>query len=189
MPIILNGTTFNNGGTCKFNGSDVKKIIFQSGSTSTTVWERERLFYPGTAVQHLTANSGSYGDFYTNVPTGQNNNSTVVYIPVNLTGVSSITITGSFKGGGGNSFAGVWLRSQTEWNDSGYQRYPYYTIGQGSSDTWYTLMHRVTGGGSSTSVTWNVSSYSGTFYIAIGCYNNSGNGTASVSITKIKINS
>ena len=189
MPIDLNGTTFNNGGTCKFNGSDVKKIIFQSGSTSTTVWERERLFYPGTTVQHLTANSGSYGDFYTNVPKATNNNSTVVYIPVNLTGVNSITITGSFTGGGGNSFAGVWLRSQTQWNDSGYQRYPYYTIGRGSSNTWYTLMHRVTGGGTSTSVTWDVSSYRGTYYIAIGCYNNTGNGTASVSITKIKINS
>lgn len=189
MPIKLNGVTFNNGGTCKFNGSDVEKIIFQSGSTSTTVWEAERLFYPGTTVQHLGVNSGSYGDFYTNVPTGTNNNSTVVYIPVNLTGVNSITITGSFKGGGGNSFAGVWLRSQTKWNDSGYQRYPYYTIGQGSSDTWYTLMHRVTGGGTSTSVTWDVSSYSGTYYIAIGCYNNTGSGTASATITKIKINS
>lgn len=185
MPIKLNGTTFNNGGTAKFNGTTLSKIVFNS----TTVWEAERLFYPGTTVQHLAANAGSYGDFYTNVPTGQNNNSTVVYIPVNLTGVNSITITGSFKGGGGNSFAGVWLRSQTKWNDSGYQRYPYYTIGQGSSDTWYTLMYRVTGGGTSTSVTWDVSSYSGTFYIAIGCYNNSGNGTASVSITKIKINS
>lgn len=185
MPIILNGTTFNNGGTVTFNGSTVKEIKFGT----TTVWEAERLFYPGATVGYLGANSGTYGAFYTNVPKGTNNNSTVAYISVNLTGVNSITITGTFQGGGGNSFAGVWLRSQTEWNDSGYQRYPYYTVGQGSSDTWYTLMHRVTGGGSSTSVTWNVSSYSGTFYIAIGCYNNTGNGTASVSITKIKINS
>ncbi len=37
MPIILNGTTFNNGGTVTFNGSTVKEIKFGT----TTVWKAE----------------------------------------------------------------------------------------------------------------------------------------------------
>lgn len=37
MPIILNGTTFNNGGTAKFNGTSLSQI----NHGGTTVWKKE----------------------------------------------------------------------------------------------------------------------------------------------------
>lgn len=46
MPIKLNGTTFNNGGTAKFNGTTIKEIKFGT----TTVWKAETYLW----------NNGSY---------------------------------------------------------------------------------------------------------------------------------
>lgn len=37
MPIVLNGTTFNNGGTAKYNTTNLKEIKYGS----TTVWKKE----------------------------------------------------------------------------------------------------------------------------------------------------
>lgn len=44
MPIKLNGTTFNNGGTAKFNGTTLKEIKFGT----TTVWKAEEVIFDGT---------------------------------------------------------------------------------------------------------------------------------------------
>lgn len=44
MPIKLNGTTFNNGGTVTFNGQTVKEIKFGT----TTVWKAEEVIFDGT---------------------------------------------------------------------------------------------------------------------------------------------
>ena len=40
MPIKLNGTTFNNGGTAKYNTTNLKEIKYGS----TTVWKAEKTF-------------------------------------------------------------------------------------------------------------------------------------------------
>lgn len=176
MPIYL-----GNNEVSLFKGSNE---ISEGYLGSTLVYQNFKGLYPGATVQNKTANAGSYGAFWTNVPSGTNYNSTFVYIEVDLTGINSITINGSWQGGGGNSFTGVVLMSSSQINNSN-ARYPYYYIGQGSSGTYYTKMQR----GNFTTVTWDVSSYNGNWYIGIGCYNNPGNGTARAEITEILINS
>lgn len=58
MPIVLNGATFNNGGTAKFNGTNLSKIIFRSGGTDTTVWQQ---------VYTLWGSNATYTGGWTNI--------------------------------------------------------------------------------------------------------------------------
>lgn len=187
MPIKLNGTTFNNGGTVTFNGSTVKEIKFGT----TTVWKAETTIYPGATVSNLAANSGTYNNstFLTQVSSGQNQNSTTLYIQVNLTGISSIKVTGTFQVSTVRGYAGVWISTSTQFNSyKGNQlRYPYYDVGPGASTTYYVAMQRINNTtGTVSSYTFNTSSLSGTHYLCIGCYyNSSAGGTAKAQITSI----
>lgn len=186
MPIVLNGTTFNNGGTVTFNGSTVKEIKFGS----TTVWKAENVLYPGATVSNLSANSGSYStaNFNVQVSSGTNTNSTTLYIQVDLTDYTTITVTGTFQVSTRRGYAGVWLSNASQWSSySGYLRYPFYTIGQGANSTYYVAMQRINNTtGTVSSYTINTSSLSGTHYLCIGCYfNNSAGGTATAHVTKI----
>ena len=81
MSIKLNGTTFNNGGTCTFNGSTVKKINFVSGGTTTTVWQAQQ------SMSDLTA-SPSGGPAVTNTTVSFTSSSYW-----NMTNYTSITFT------------------------------------------------------------------------------------------------
>ena len=58
MPIILNGTTFNNGGTVTFNGSPVKEIKFGS----TTVWKAEFILFENGRFKNGVTNTFKYGN-------------------------------------------------------------------------------------------------------------------------------
>jgi len=99
MPIKLNGTTFNNGGSCTFNGSTVKEIKFGT----TTVWKAETVLWSGSAYASgytPTYTNGyskgtDYGDFYVQTGYGSFNNYKTwcsVVVPFNASNFSSITI-------------------------------------------------------------------------------------------------
>lgn len=47
MPIKLNGTTINNGGTVTFNGNNVTEIVWSSGGSNYTVWKAEQYILNG----------------------------------------------------------------------------------------------------------------------------------------------
>lgn len=187
MPIILNGTTFNNGGTVTFNGSTVKEIVFGT----TTVWKAETTIYPGATVSNLTANSGSYStaNFSTQVGSGTNTSSTVLYVPIDLTDYTTITVTGTWSVTTVAGYSGCFISSasQHESYKTNQIRYPYYTIGQGASSTYYVRMQRINNTtGTVSSYTFDVSGLSGSHYLYIGCYfNNSSGGTAKAQITSI----
>lgn len=187
MPIKLNGTTFNNGGTAKFNGTTLSKIVFNT----TTVWEAIKTFYPGATVYNLTANSGTYNTstFLTQVSSGQNQNSTTLYIQVDLTGISSIKITGTFQVSTVRGYAGVWISTPTQFNNykDNQLRYPYYDVGPGASSTYYVQMQRINNTtGTVSTYTIDTSSLTGTHYLCIGCYSNaSTGGTLKAQITSV----
>lgn len=48
MPIVLNGATFNNGGTVTFNGQTVKEVRFNG----TTVWKAEQPYNDVTVASN-----------------------------------------------------------------------------------------------------------------------------------------
>lgn len=178
-----------------FNGSantQIGKVYDNNGSANTLIYTAETQFYPGTGVQYLAANVGAYGDFYANVTNGENDgnkNGTVCYIQVNLTGINSLQITGSFStgtgGGLGGAFSGCWLANSSQLN-YGNARYPYYTIGNGASSTYYTLMWRIGGStATGTGTTWNVADLSGTYYLCAGVYAQFPHNRCAMSISKI----
>lgn len=138
--------------------------------------------YPGAEVKYLSAKTGNAGDFYTYASGTSNANSRTAYIPIDLTNYSTITIKSTVSAYSTSSYAGVWLTDST----SGNQEYPYYTIGAGSSSSYYKLMNRITNAGNYLNFTWDVSSYTGTYYICIGAYfNGSSASTAGIKIHSI----
>ena len=80
MSIKLNGTTFNNGGTCTFNGSTVKKIIFGT----TTVWQ----------AQYDVLASGTYKNSYSGNYSGSLNGNTS-YVPFSYTSGTGVVYDGA----------------------------------------------------------------------------------------------
>ena len=58
MPIVINGTTFNNGGTAIFNGQTVKEIKFNT----TTVWKAELVLFENGRFQNGVTNTFRYGN-------------------------------------------------------------------------------------------------------------------------------
>lgn len=171
------------------NGSvntQIGKVYDNNGTTNSLIYAGDEI-YPGATVSTLQVNFGSYGNFYTYIESNSSNiNSTVQYISVNLTGISTLTITGSFYAHGGGSGSGVWLAT---WAQLQNCKYPYYVVGAGSSSSNYTLLYRQNAGTSSGTVTktWNVSGYSGTYYLAIGAYNQL-TGNAGATINSVKAN-
>lgn len=96
MPIKLNGTTFNNGGTVTFNGQTVKEIKFGT----TTVWKAE------TPV----LSSGTYASGYSGTYRGNLNGNTG-YNPFSYTAGSGIKYDGGLASG--NTRAGnVYINQQ-----------------------------------------------------------------------------
>lgn len=169
MPIIFNGTTLNNGGGTKsFNGTALKKIKFGS----TIVWQDQTNIYPGTTVQFKGSDTGTYGSFYVTVPNGVNYNSKVAYIPVSLSGLSTLTVTGTLFTAQVRTYAACALMTSTQFSED-HAAYPYYWAtneGWNESDLYTRRVIQVDG--TLTNWTFNVSSLSGTYYLAIGCYVN-----------------
>ncbi len=166
--------------------TQVKKRYAMIGSTATLVYSAEEQIYPGATVKSLQVNAGSYStaNFKTNVTSSSSNqNSTTLYIAVDVTDYKTIKVTGNFTVSGGTfAHAGVFLLAPSKWNES-YVKYPYYMI----VDSYYTQRKVVDSDASFTTHSFNVSSLTGTYYIAIGCYVNStgGSRTASAQITGI----
>ena len=96
MPIVLNGTTFNNGETCKFNGQTVKEVRFNG----TTVWKAE------TPI----LSEGTYADGYSGTYRGNLNGNTG-YNPFSYTAGSGIKYDGGLASG--NTRAGNVYINQT----------------------------------------------------------------------------
>lgn len=173
------------------NLTTIERAYDWNGTNISLIYSKSTTFYPGTTVQLLQANRGNYGSFYSNegVLAGTTNiNGPVVYIAINLTGINTLSISCSGYSTGVSSCAGLWLASPTQWADSYHQKYPYYTIGVGMSSAYYTLAHRCGDGSSIGDVSWNVSAYSGTYYLACAVYLNAIGGTnctAGVTITSV----
>lgn len=179
MSIKLNGTTFNNGGTAKYNSTSLQEIKYGS----TTVWKAEKDFLSDATVSNKGVNVGSYGKFYTNCSGSTNINSTTIYIPADLTGIKNIVLKGTTTRTNSNSYAGAFLAAST----GAIERYPYYTIGLGSDSSKYEKMSRHSNTSGSFTWTWDVSSLSGTHYICLGAYFNTNttgqNGAAGITVT------
>ena len=132
MPIILNGTTFNNGGTAKFNGTNLTEIKFGS----TTVWKAETVYYKdGTmsvpfsiGVNYNNAGSVSNTNGYLQVTTNEDT-SYMSTNTIDLTGISTLIFTVSYYTASaspsyvallvGNSrtarvYNGTWLKKDTK---------------------------------------------------------------------------
>lgn len=170
---------FEWGGVKKFNLTELSSIKFGT----TEVWKKQTDFYPGATVSHLSVNVGSYGSFYTNCSGVTNINSTVVYIPINLTGISTLHIVGSTTRSGTTSYAGAFLKGSVP---SGNDAYPYYTVGQGSSSSYYEKMDRHVNTSGSFDWTWDVSGLTGTHYLCLGCYfNGASTGSAGITVTSV----
>ena len=165
-------------------------VYDNDNTTNRMIYSRSVSFFPGTTVQVRATNRGNYGSFYVNegVVGGTTNvNGPVVYIPVNLTGINTLTINCTGYTTGVSSCAGIWLASPSLWSNDYYQGTPYYTIGVGTNTSYYTLVKRVIDGASLSSFSWNVSAYTGTYYLACAVYLNSlgSNCTAGVTITSV----
>lgn len=175
MAVNINGTALKN---LNVNGSKMKQL----NVNGTKFWSSEAQFYPGTTPTRPTNyGSGSYTGTSSNwsfwIGNGTNVNSVVSYIPVNLTGINTLVITGSSSG----SLAGWYLVNQSQKNTHAGQygalTYPYYVFYSPNTSA-YTQK------GTSFPASINVSSYSGTYYLFLGGYTNS-NGDQSASITSV----
>lgn len=176
MSIKLNGTTFNNGGTAKFNGTSLTKIVFSSGGTNTTVWEAKQTYFPDGVVSFATGGAGSStssvtsskltakidGSTYTNA----NCHSTTT---VSMTDISSIkfTVTTATKNGNAELTVGV-CKTQ---NPNNYRSYA-NNSGIGKA---------ITGTGT---FTVDTSSLTGTgYYVCISVWGSTG--SAELAVTRI----
>jgi len=118
MPIILNGTTFNNGGTVTFNGSPVKEIIFGT----TTVWKSQSETY--------TLNASGAPSSYNSGQGESDNLSSAIWRTATMTvpsGYSKLTITAFTPAGLYGATQTQLLESSTVKKDTG-KRYDYATV-------------------------------------------------------------
>lgn len=189
MALVFNNTTIAPSHTVRYNNTALASVKFGS----TEVWKNVTQVYPGTAVQSLAANAGTYGAFYTHLEgnAANNLNSTVAYIPVNLTGFQTMTIGCNCQTQAALwSCAGIWLAAPSQWGIAYVTQYPYYTVSLADEATqmrYATRMHRVNNGGAFYSLTWDVSALSGTHYLAVGCYCTSGASWAHAEITSVTL--
>lgn len=149
MPIILNGTTFNNGGTVTFNGQTVKEIKFGT----TTVWKAEQTVFSGISV--TTDNTGSHSAYDSKTAYSSE-------YALDFSDFSTLTVTGTGR------FA---ISSQGSYgveNSITLQ----YKIGSGSWTNLSTLSSGYDNGSVSVSInsSIDISSITGSGYIRLQCW-------------------
>jgi len=169
------GKLYDSDGTTSYQ---IGKVYDNDGTSNSLIYSAEAQFYPGASVGYRATNSGTVSGFSTTAPNGDNINSTIAYIAVDLTGINTLTVTGYFDSAQTNTQSGAWLATYNQLfgnSDSG-GRYPYYTVGPGVNTTYYTQMRRVLDGATASTFTFDVSGLTGTYYLAIGVYNNGWNG-------------
>lgn len=177
MPIKLNGATFNNGGTAKFNGTTLSKIVFNT----TTVWEAETVLYNGSTLlsgytlvkgdnTSTTYNGLWYAKPRYNEAGGYKENG-YAYVAFNASNFNTVKITYSVNCGT-YSIVQVGIKSATGVFDS----LTYTRFDRTSAET--------AGGTASGTATLNISSATGTKYIGCWVRNTQGNTTDAV-ITKV----
>ena len=177
MPIKLNGTTFNNGGTAKFNGTTIKEIRFGT----TTVWKAETPIlssgtyasgYSGTYRGNLNGNTGynpfSYtagsGIKYEGTLVGNNTRQGNVYInqQINASNFNSLT----FKI---DSSSASWGSGATGWTSGNKLQFGLASAtGSATSSPTFTASQSVASGSTlNASYTIDISGQTGNQYIAI----------------------
>lgn len=157
----------------------IGKVYDWDGTTSHLIYSAEEQYFPGTTPSRYSpSGAGSYTANSTNwscsISNGTNVNSVTSYLKINMTGIKTITITGNSTWHGG-----VWLSNQSQFDSKQQQLYhPYYIFYSPDSSAYVQKANNIS------SVTWNVSSYSGNYYLFLGCYTNS-NGNQSARVTSV----
>ena len=98
------------------------------GVASHLIYSAEEQYFPGTTPSRYspggaysyTANSANFTNWSCNVSDGTNVNSVTSYLKINMTGIKTITITGS-----STWFGGVWLSNQSQFDSKQQQLYQY----------------------------------------------------------------
>ena len=170
------GKLYDNDGTTNYQ---IGKVYDNDGTSNHLVYSAEEQYFPGTTPSRYSpGGSGGYTANSTNwscsISNGTNVNSVTSYLKINMTGIKTITITGSSTWHGG-----VWLSNQSQFDSKQQQLYhPYYIFYSPDSSAYVQKANNIS------SVTWNVSSYSGNYYLFLGCYTNS-NGDQSARVTSV----
>lgn len=173
MPIKLNGTTFNNGGTAKFNGTTIKEIKFGS----TTVWKAQETIFPDAS---RSWNNAHVGNTSVNSATGTSISLTSIWWnhvgdyacartvnAVDVTSYSNISFSMTCDSNGGDYNyikAGIHTNNTTALTSTLFRQ----------AET------KVTSNGSTYTLDVNVEGLSGTYYIYVGFYANYSNWTWTV---------
>lgn len=170
------GKLYDNDGT---TNNQIGKVYDNDGTTNHLIYSAEEQYFPGTTPSRYspggaggyTANSTNWS---CNVSNGTNVNSVTSCLKINMTGIKTITITGSSTLQGG-----VWLSNQSQFDSKQQQLYhPYYIFYSPDSSAYVQKANNIS------SVTWDVSSYSGNYYLFLGCFTNS-NGDQSARVTSV----
>ena len=170
------GKLYDNDGTTSYQ---IGKLYDNDGPSNYLIYKAEEVLFPGTTPSRYspggaggyTANSTNWS---CNVSNGTNVNSVTSYLRINMAGIKTITITGNSTGLGG-----VWLSNQSQFDSKQQQLYhPYYIFYAPDSSAYVKKANNIS------SVTWDVSSYSGNYYLFLGCYTNS-NGYQSARVTSV----
>lgn len=170
------GKLYDNDGTTNYQ---IGKVYDNDGTSNHLVYSAEEQYFPGTTPSRYSpGGSGGYTANSTNwscsISNGTNVNSVTSYLKINMTGIKTITITGSSTWHGG-----VWLSNQSQFDSKQQQLYhPYYIFYSPDSSAYVQKANYIS------SVTWDVSSYSGNYYLFLGCYTNS-NGDQSARVTSV----
>ena len=184
MPILdFNGTTNSEIKTIKdFDGTtnyQIGKVYDFDGTSNHLIYSAEEQYFPGTTPSRYSP--GGAGGYKANstywacsISNGTNVNSITSYLKINMTGIKTITITGDSTWQGG-----VWLSNQSQFDSKQQQLYhPYYIFYAPDSSAYVQKANYIS------SVTWDVSSYSGNYYLFLGCYTNS-NGDQYATVTSV----
>lgn len=149
--------------------------IYANGMWSEISYEKlSKILYPGATVNNLTEMGGTYSlsEFSVDLTMASTNqNSTLLYTTVDVTDYSTLTVTGHFSSDSATlGFSVLGLIASDIWTPETI-KFPFYFrdeyLGQ-----WYTAK-RDAWGESFNTHTFDVSTMSGKYYIAIGCYLNS----------------
>lgn len=164
MPIKLNGTTFNNGGTAKYGSTDLTEIKFGN----TTVWKKSTYFFNGGTVSGYSWING-FTPTYANMGVG-----TTIWSNSNnqVSGVAEGYYRCSFNASNFNKiYVNVTTCSAVK-DASTDNTACYVYIGTSAQSTQNLLASATfTRGGKCTSTglkEFDVSGLSGTYYVCIG---------------------
>ena len=173
MPIVLNGTTFNNGGTVTFNGSTVKEIKFGT----TTVWK---------SVQYIVGHEGN-----DTVQASYSGGNTNWYgNPLQCKGVWSVDVSGYSSLTFDLSAGYTWYVNpdNPDYHVNRTTKFGYSTsaktVGTAYYQNTFVAYHQFTDESRHT-YTFDVSGVSGTIYLWIGNANGGGGLSASCSLYNI----